>query len=149
MMMMTQYYLLYLKISHQIWHAVTYFINNDSAVINKTKLNIEYSMAITGIILCMPRASERPHYIVTLSLIGWAHALNNPSNNRQNDDLSLTPIRHPIAPSHGEICCALFEYRKVSNIRRTKCQNLNDSRLVLQLPVPNPLKPSIKSIIQM
>ena len=41
------------------------------------------------------------------------------------------------------------QYRKVSNIRRTKCQNLNDSRLVLQLPVPNPVKPSIKSIIQM
>ena len=40
-------------------------------------------------------------------------------------------------------------YRKVSNISGTKCQNLNDSRLVLQLPVPNPLKPSIKSIIQM
>ena len=40
-------------------------------------------------------------------------------------------------------------YRKVSNIRRTKCQNLNDSRLVLQLSVPNPLKPSVKSITQM
>ena len=26
-------------------------------------------------------------------------------------------------------------YRKISNIRRTKCQNLNDSRLVLQLSV--------------
>ena len=24
-----------------------------------------------------------------------------------------------------------YMYRKVSNIRRTKCQNLNDSRLVL------------------
>ena len=41
------------------------------------------------------------------------------------------------------------EYRKVSNIRRTKCQNLNDSRLVLQLSVPNPLKPSVKSIMKM
>ena len=40
-------------------------------------------------------------------------------------------------------------YRKVSNIRRTKCQNLNDSRLVLQLSVPNPLKPSVKSIMKM
>ena len=35
------------------------------------------------------------------------------------------------------------KYRKVSNIRRTKCQNLDDSRLVLQLSVPNPLKPSV------
>ena len=40
-------------------------------------------------------------------------------------------------------------YRKVSNIRRTKCHNLNDSRLVLQLSVPNPLKPSVKSIMKM
>ena len=40
-------------------------------------------------------------------------------------------------------------YRKVSNIRRTKCQNLNDSRLVLQLSMPNPLKPSVKSIMKM
>ena len=39
--------------------------------------------------------------------------------------------------------------RKVSNIRRTKCQNLNDSRLVLQLSMPNPLKPSVKSIMKM
>ena len=42
-----------------------------------------------------------------------------------------------------------IDYRKVSNIRRTKCQNLNDSRLVLQLSVPNPLKPSVKSIMKM
>ena len=42
-----------------------------------------------------------------------------------------------------------FEYREVSNIRRTKCQNLNDSCLVLQLSVPNPLKPSVKSIMKM
>ena len=42
-----------------------------------------------------------------------------------------------------------ISYRKVSNIRRTKFQNLNDSRLVLQLSVPNSLKPSVKSITQM
>ena len=42
-----------------------------------------------------------------------------------------------------------FKYRKVSNIRRTKCQNLNDSPLVLQLSVPNPVKPSVKSIMKM
>ena len=32
-------------------------------------------------------------------------------------------------------------YRKKSNIRRTKSQNLNDSHLVLRLSFPNPLKP--------
>ena len=46
-------------------------------------------------------------------------------------------------------CHSMSIYRKVSNIRCTKCQNLNDSRLVLQLSVPNPLKPSVKSIMKM
>ena len=36
-------------------------------------------------------------------------------------------------------------YRKVSNISRTKFQNLSDSRPGLQLSVPNLLKPCIKS----
>ena len=35
------------------------------------------------------------------------------------------------------------EYRKTFNIRRTKLQNLNVSRLVLQLSVPHPLKPGV------
>ena len=48
-----------------------------------------------------------------------------------------------------EILTVIWMYRKVSNIRCTKCQNLNDSRLVLQLFVPNPLKPSVKSIMKM
>ena len=40
-------------------------------------------------------------------------------------------------------------YRKISNIRHTKSQNLNDSRLVLLLSLPNPLKPSVKSRMKM
>ena len=35
-------------------------------------------------------------------------------------------------------------YRKISNIRRTQNQNLNDSRLIMQLPLPNPFKPGVK-----
>ena len=35
-------------------------------------------------------------------------------------------------------------YCQISNIRCTKSQSLNDSRLVLQLSVPNPLKPGVK-----
>ena len=50
----------------------------------------------------------------------------------------------------GGLCIRdILKYRKASNIRRTKCQNLNDSRLFLQLSVPNPLKPSVKSIMKM
>ena len=40
-------------------------------------------------------------------------------------------------------------YRKVSNIRRTQNQNLNDSRLNMQLPLPNPFKPGVKSRMKM
>ena len=52
-------------------------------------------------------------------------------------------------PQMDRIITHHWNYRKVSNIRRTKCQNLNDSRLVLQLSVTNPLMPSVKSITQM
>ena len=37
-----------------------------------------------------------------------------------------------------------FIYRKISNIRRTKSENLSDCRLVLQLPLDNALKPGVK-----
>ena len=35
----------------------------------------------------------------------------------------------------------VYNYRQISNIRRAKSQNLNVYRLVLQLSLPNPLKP--------
>ena len=39
--------------------------------------------------------------------------------------------------------------RKISNIRRTKSTNLNVSRRVLQLSLPNPGKPGVKSGMKM
>ena len=42
-----------------------------------------------------------------------------------------------------------INYRKISNIRRTKSQNLNDSHLVLKSSLPNPFKPGVKSIMKM
>ena len=36
-----------------------------------------------------------------------------------------------------------------TNINRTKSKKLNDSRLVLQLSLPNPLKPRVKSRMKM
>ena len=41
------------------------------------------------------------------------------------------------------------QYRNISNIRCTKFPNLNVSHLVLQLPLPNPFKPSVKWIMKM
>ena len=45
-------------------------------------------------------------------------------------------------------CVTAGEYRQVSNIRRTKSQHLKDSRSVLRLSLPNPLKPDVKSRIK-
>ena len=45
--------------------------------------------------------------------------------------------------------CTTPIYRKVSNIRRTKFQNLSDSRPALQLSLHNLLKPCIKSRMKM
>ena len=36
-----------------------------------------------------------------------------------------------------------YMHRKISNMNRTKLQNLNRRRLVLQLSLPNPLKPGV------
>ena len=44
---------------------------------------------------------------------------------------------------------SIYNYSKTSNIRCTKSQKLNDSRLVLQLSLPIPLKPAIKSRMKM
>ena len=46
-------------------------------------------------------------------------------------------------------CCDLLRYRQKSNIRRTKYQILNVSRLVLQLSLRNLLKSDFKSGIKM
>ena len=44
---------------------------------------------------------------------------------------------------------AVRNYPKISNIKRTKSQNLNDSSLLLQLSFPNPLKPSVETSMKM
>ena len=40
-------------------------------------------------------------------------------------------------------------YRKISNMSHTKSPNLNVPRLVLQLSLPNQMKPSVKSGMKM
>ena len=51
-----------------------------------------------------------------------------------------------ISLSSNDIKC---EYLKTSNISHTKSQNLNDSCLILQLSLPIPLKPGVKSRMKM
>ena len=51
----------------------------------------------------------------------------------------------PMDKDHGQQISIHTEiYRKFSNIRRTKSQNLNDSHLVLHFSLPNLLKPGVK-----
>ena len=40
-------------------------------------------------------------------------------------------------------------YRQTSNISRIKSYNLNDSRLVFQLPFPDPWKQGVKSRVKL
>ena len=80
----------------------------------------------------------------------------------QNGFIDWTDTRHAKKYTRGS-CCLVFcfsflpanfthllqNYRKVSNIRRTKSQNWNDSHLVLKSSLPNPLKPGVKSRMKM
>ena len=50
----------------------------------------------------------------------------------------------PVCLTNGK-----FDYRQVSNIKRTKSQHLRNHRTVLWLSFPNPLKPDVKSRMKM
>ena len=60
---------------------------------------------------------------------------------------NLIKIWLKFVPSNVQLKISLLKYmyRQVSNIRRTKSQHLKDSRTVLRLSLPNPLKPDVKS----
>ena len=59
--------------------------------------------------------------------------------------------RYPQAngQAHYQMKNTSFIYCRIFNISRTKSLNLNDSRLVLQLLLPNPLQPGVKSRMRM
>ena len=47
------------------------------------------------------------------------------------------------------VCYLQLKYRKISNIRCTKYQNINDSRIILQLSLSNPLNAGVKLRMKM
>ena len=61
---------------------------------------------------------------------------------RQSFDQGISELNIRHLPSKGT-------YRQVSNIRRTESQNLNVSRLGLQLSLRNILKPGVKPRMKM
>ena len=69
-----------------------------------------------------------------------------PSQRASNAESISMPCHHQV---NFLVIYVAMIYRKVSNIRRTKSQNLNVSRPVLQLSLPNLLKPCIKSRMKM
>ena len=58
--------------------------------------------------------------------------------------LDFNPMEDELSGSKGNLT-----YRKISNIRCTESPNLNVYRLVLQLSLPNPMKPGVKSRMKM
>ena len=66
-----------------------------------------------------------------------------------NDLLQIVELASPRYSLWTERHGSLMIYSKISNIRRTKSQNLNDSHLVLKSSLYNPLKPGVKSRMKM
>ena len=62
------------------------------------------------------------------------------------DDLSSVVCMKCVTTSRKH---SMINYRLVSNISRTKSPHLKDSRTVLWLSLPNPLKPDVKSRMKM
>ena len=56
---------------------------------------------------------------------------------------------HKMEPMWSNSFILVNMYLKISYTRCTKSQNLNVSRLVLQLPLLNPLKPGVKLTMKM
>ena len=109
------------------------------------------------IILCMCITNERQLYIVKSSLIGWAHTQNHPCKSsgslfQQQNQLCLNYSKRVWYTQwlfHSWNEYGWIYYRKISNIRCTKFPNFNVSCLVLQLSLPNPMKPGVKSRMKM
>ena len=79
-------------------------------------------------------------------LLSWEDATYN------NEETIYRKMHHMIP--HGlfiKRCTLEYErnYHKISNIRCTESPSLNVSRLVLQLPLPNPMKPGVQSRMKM
>ena len=74
-------------------------------------------------------------------------------------DTHSSPVRVSygvsVVSTNSNLCSAYVTsvlyaiYRKISNIRRAKFQNLSGFRPVLQLSLPNLLKPCVKSRMKM
>ena len=128
---------------------------------SKAWMNI-YSTQNTMDVITNPYLSLRcSNYVVMALCVSYIFVLSNNSPTCFISRVDFTWISNYIPTFMWDVItqpCQLryqlsivtsLAYRKVSNIRRTKSQNLYDSHLVLKSPLPNPLKPGVTSRMKM
>ena len=89
-----------------------------------------------------PSGANRPH-VSPMNFVIWAISIECSNHARPSAVAVLITQRHVCI----QVLLAfddIFVDHQISNISHTKSQNLNVSHLVLQLSLPNPLKPSVK-----
>ena len=110
---------------------------NTTAIFHYTRARF-LSLARSKLRLCS--ANHRPCYWSNLPCdwprIAWAYS----EQETENGPSSYNVFQLILTELHSIVRV----YRKTSNIGSTKSPNLNDSRLVLQLSLPNTMKPCVK-----
>ena len=125
-----------------------------SQITSLTIVHIKYATVYSN-------ANQRKyHSSASLVFVRGIHRwpVNSPAQMPSNAEKVSIWWRHHVKPDIRQLDSARFNehrasfraiYRKVSNISCTKSPNLNDSRLVLQSPLPNSLKLRVKSRMNM
>ena len=107
-----------------------------------TWINYQYGWVITSLIKCVsipkPKLCGRWSLEMLLHpILYWACDYLLSWNWSWSMSIKEGPVRSLMVDD-------IWKYRTISNIMRTKCQNLNVSRLALQLSLRNILKPCVK-----
>ena len=76
----------------------------------------------------MRPANERRRYIVTTSLIGWAHIQNDSADRRQ-----VPPSQSITLPHHGQIAMCIGAEHKIRNDTEKLCSPTNWNPSFLQV----------------
>ena len=89
------------------------------------------------------------HCLNQWRLVYWCIYASHGLNELKNMAKYITWHNHNKTSMTKTVCIFHGTYRQVSHISRTKSQHSKDSRTVLRLPLPNPLKPDVKSRMKM
>ena len=140
------------KISNPVWVRNSHIYNNS---------HMSQGQWVKSIDLFQVYGSLRPLNTLTISVQqskvsadSWTYAeLSVVDGDRLWLDPSIACLGLNTFPPNVQTdfipATVLDNYRKISNITRTKSTNMNVSRLVLLLYLPNPMKPDVKSRMKM